>query len=345
MAVGQEAVVDLQHALLAIAIVPQRRQRAGHALEIARAQVVQRHGVAGEMARRQLLLDAALAREQPIHGGVELVLVGLRDPEELGQGRGVPPARGRQLRLRAQDAGGDHRHDELARARGPCADQALEAQSLHGGEHGVDVAVQPRAPGHDLEQVLEAGERLALEDAPDQRDLAGRQPGEIGPGALPHAGPVPEGLAQQHRWGWRGGWARRECACPHYSIYILYIMLSCYSLSSTYHYILWSCRDHRTDCSQGWTTHAVSSGGDDCCPAAAADLRRVPSATSVTGRTSSKRRANRPNGGTSATWTSSRFSTIARPRGSGLLFEGFLKGVRTGAHSNGRVVSRRGPWR
>ena len=35
--------------------------------------------------------------------------------------------------------------------------------------------------------------------------------------------------------------------------------LSGYSLSSTYHYILWWCRDHRAACRQGRITHAISS--------------------------------------------------------------------------------------
>ena len=117
--VGQQSPVDLQLALLAVAVVAARGQRAVAALEVARGQVVQRQAARGEVPLRQLALDRVLAGEQPVHGAVELVLAGIGHAEILGQGAAVPPARRRQLGVGRHDAGRDHGHDEVGLAARP----------------------------------------------------------------------------------------------------------------------------------------------------------------------------------------------------------------------------------
>jgi hypothetical protein len=70
------------------------------------------------MARGELVLDVILAREQPVHRRVQVVLVGVGDTEVLGQRRGVPPAGGGQLGVRRCDARGHHGQHQVALAAG-----------------------------------------------------------------------------------------------------------------------------------------------------------------------------------------------------------------------------------
>ncbi|WP_265683411.1 hypothetical protein [Verminephrobacter aporrectodeae] len=53
------------------------------------------------------MLDALLALEQPIHGGVPIVLVGIEHAKVLGQGARVPLLRD-GLDVRRDDARGHH---------------------------------------------------------------------------------------------------------------------------------------------------------------------------------------------------------------------------------------------
>ena len=114
MCIGQEAVIDLELALLAVAVVPEGGQWAGDALEVTRAQVVERQCIVVEVACRELALDAVLAFEQPVEGFVEVVLIGISHPEDVGQGGDVPPARSRELAVGLEDARDHHCHHEVA---------------------------------------------------------------------------------------------------------------------------------------------------------------------------------------------------------------------------------------
>ena len=67
-----------------------------------------------EVSSRQLFLDAGLTREQPVHGVVEVIFVGVAKVEHRGQCGGVPPARSGQLAVRLEDASGHHGHDQVA---------------------------------------------------------------------------------------------------------------------------------------------------------------------------------------------------------------------------------------
>ena len=92
--IGEQAVVDLQHAVAAVAAVADPGQRTGAALEVAGRQVVQHQAAGAQVARSELLLDRALARQQPVHRRVQIVLARIGHAEVLGQRRGVPPAGG-----------------------------------------------------------------------------------------------------------------------------------------------------------------------------------------------------------------------------------------------------------
>ena len=101
------------------------------------------------MALGQALLDDALALDQPVHRGVELVFGDALDAELLGQrvarSIGGEPSCGGELRARGEDTGDDERDDARALGRGGRSDEAVEAQLAHAPEHGGDMAVGARA--------------------------------------------------------------------------------------------------------------------------------------------------------------------------------------------------------
>ena len=180
MAVAQQAEVDLQLALLAVAAVAVAGQRAGRALEVGRAQVEQHDTALGEVAAGQLALDALLALQQPVHGGVQVLGAGVAQAEVVGQAGGVPPAGGGELGLGAQDAGGDHGADEVALGGWLGSEEAGEIKAAERLQHGQDGAVGARAD--DLEAVGGVAEGLAGQMGPEQVDGGIGEVGEIGKG-------------------------------------------------------------------------------------------------------------------------------------------------------------------
>ena len=152
------------------------------------------------MAFGQALLDDALALEQPVHGGVELVFVDGVDAEHLGQriagGVGGEAARGGELRAWGEDSGDDKRDDALALGRGGRGDEAVEAQLAHRPEHGGDMAVGEGAD--DVEgggEVRDCG--AAFEEDSEPFDEVGGPFGEVGEGAFTDLAGVAIGLAQE----------------------------------------------------------------------------------------------------------------------------------------------------
>ena len=65
------------------------------------------------MARREFLFDDLLAFENPVHSGIEIVFAGIAHPQDFGQCGCVPPQASRQLRLRFEDPGDYHGHDQI----------------------------------------------------------------------------------------------------------------------------------------------------------------------------------------------------------------------------------------
>ena len=92
--VGQHAVDDDRAAALAVAAVAALHEGAGAAFVVAGRDVVEHLGVLVEVALGEAFLDAVLALEQPVHGVVEVVLVGIEEGEFAGEGAGVPEAGG-----------------------------------------------------------------------------------------------------------------------------------------------------------------------------------------------------------------------------------------------------------
>jgi hypothetical protein len=180
--IGQQAVIDLQRALFPVTAVAAFGERTGGAFIIAGGEVVERHGALLEMACGELLLDPVLPFEQPVHRVVELLLVGVFDGEGLGQGGVGPPTDGGELGVGRDDAGGDHRLDEIALAAGPGRQQSGDAELVHRPGHRLDMAMAAR-PG-DLEGVGRRDEGLALEAAADEIDDVVRQVREVAEGLV-----------------------------------------------------------------------------------------------------------------------------------------------------------------
>jgi hypothetical protein len=109
-----------------------------------------------------------MALEQPVHGGVQVVLIGIGHAEVIGQRRGVPPAGGGEFRVGCDDARGNHRQHLFALATGLGGDQRGEPQALHRRGDGLHMAVRARAC--DLKGLCQRYEGLTLQRATDDLD-------------------------------------------------------------------------------------------------------------------------------------------------------------------------------
>ena len=118
----EQAVDDLQLALLAVAVVAALGQQTAAAFDVARRDIVEHQRPALQMALRERGLDRDLTLDEPVERGVELVLGNLAegqlDPEARCGGGGVERFGASELGGRGDNAADDHRHDEIARAVG-----------------------------------------------------------------------------------------------------------------------------------------------------------------------------------------------------------------------------------
>ena len=163
-------------------------------------QVVEHQRAVAQVASGQTLLDGALALEQPVHGGVELVFVDALDAEHLGEGvaRGVggEPARGGELRAWGEDARDNEGNGAFAFGRGGGGEGAVEAQLAQRSEHCGDVAVGARAG--DIEGGGEVGDGgAAFEQDSQSFDHHGRPLRQVGEGAFTDLAGLAIGFAQQ----------------------------------------------------------------------------------------------------------------------------------------------------
>src|SRR5215472_1563485 len=147
------------------------------------------------MALRQLLLHLGLTAEEPVQGGVELVLVGVLHAQTGGQRGVVPVASGGQLGGRLQESGHDHGHHQLALPSRSGSQHPVETGLAQAAEHGQHVAVRQAAL--DRELLIEGADRLAAEDCADGLDGLNGKGGEIGEGAVLDLGALAVGLADQ----------------------------------------------------------------------------------------------------------------------------------------------------
>ena len=160
LGVAQQPELDLQLAALAVAGVPALGQRTAASFQIHRGEVVKHQGAVLEMPLGQAPLDGVPALEQPVHGGVEIVLAAVFQPQRLGErvarGRLGQAPGGGQLGTRIDDPGDDHRQHAPALGRVRAGDRPVQPQLAQRPERGGDMAVGPRA--HDVEGVVEAGD-------------------------------------------------------------------------------------------------------------------------------------------------------------------------------------------
>ena len=102
-------------------------------------------------------LDAFLARQQPVHGRVQFVLLhgpeGKRPGQRIARGGLGQVTRGGQLGARVEHPSDDHRQHPVAFGGALRGDEPLQAQFPERAEGGGDMAV--RAGAHDVEGLLE----------------------------------------------------------------------------------------------------------------------------------------------------------------------------------------------
>ena len=166
--IGEQAIVDLQRSLPAVAAVAELGQRTGDAFEVARRQVVEHQVTCMQMPRGELLLDRVLPLQQPVHRCVQIILARIGHAKVRSQRRGLPPARGGQLRMRRDDACGNHGQHAIALAARPRADQVRNPQPLHGYANGGHMPVRSRV--HHFEMLCRRGQTFTAQDGADRLD-------------------------------------------------------------------------------------------------------------------------------------------------------------------------------
>ena len=198
--VGEQPVLDLQFAFLAVPGVAAGGQRAVRAFQPRGRQVEQRHlgrvGLRSQVTGRELGLDRVLPVLQPVHRGVDVVGSRVRDAEVGAQGGVVPPGQGGQLGAGLDHPGDDQGQDQVPRAaRG--AQQCGQPQPGGHGVHGGGVAVRQR-PG-DGDRAGGGDQLLAFQAGVDPVDDVARQRGQVGDGLVLDRAGLPVGAAQVRR--------------------------------------------------------------------------------------------------------------------------------------------------
>ena len=177
---GEQPAGDLQAAADPVLGVADGAQRAGPALERGRGDVVEDQRPAGQVPGRERVLDPVLPGGQPVHGGVQVILITAACAEGLaqraGRGLGLQPAGDGQLGARRDHLRDRHRGHQVPLPRRRGVDQLLQPQVPQGAQHCGDVPVR-QAPG-DLERPLRGRSRrkLALQHPRQRVDLG------LGPG-------------------------------------------------------------------------------------------------------------------------------------------------------------------
>ena len=152
----------------AITAISHGGQRAGDTLKVAGAEIVEHQASFFEVSSSQFFLDTFLPLEQPIHGGIEIILVGIGHTEAFGQCGGVPPPCRREFAVRFEDACGNHRLDQVALTAWLRSEQFVETKASHRRTTGVDVAVKRGLD--DLKCFADSDEGLTFESAAYELD-------------------------------------------------------------------------------------------------------------------------------------------------------------------------------
>ena len=192
--VGQQPVLDLRLAALAVPGVPVGGQLAVAALHPGGGQAGHRDAALVQVPGGQLLLDVILAGDQPVHRGVDVVGGRAGHAQVGAEGHVVPPAGRGQLGRRAQDPRDDQRVGQVPLRAGR-AEQGREAERAGHRVHGGGVPVRQR-PG-DLERGARVDQGRAGQHRADRGDRLGRQVRQVRQGLLADLAAVPERAAQQ----------------------------------------------------------------------------------------------------------------------------------------------------
>ena len=172
---AEQTVDDLQLASLAVTVVAELGQRAAPAFQIARRDVVEHQGAAGEVAFGEGRLDRRLAHREPVQSAVEFVLVDHAEAELLAQAGAGGVRRqcpgGGELGARIEQAADDESQHQVATAVALGAEQTIEANLARRAERRGDMPMRQRADNGDglpvrrdngaaFEQHLEAGDTI-----------------------------------------------------------------------------------------------------------------------------------------------------------------------------------------
>src|SRR5215510_14719005 len=197
---AQQTVDDLQFAALAVTVVAVLGQRAAAAFHVARRDVVEHQGAAGQVVFGKRRLDRRLADGKPVEGDVELVLIDRAEAELLAETRAG--------RVRRQRAGGgklgagieqtadDEGQDKIATAVAVRAEQTVETDLARRSEGGDDVPMRQRAD--DGDRLLVTGDDGAtFEQHLEAGDAVRRPVGKVEQGTLFDPAALAVALAQQ----------------------------------------------------------------------------------------------------------------------------------------------------
>ena len=162
-------------------------------------QVVQQERVVVQMALGQALFDAALASQQPVHGGVQLILVDLTQRQQVTEGGdgafGVQAAGGGEFGACVDDTSDDHGDDEIALAGGGTGDEGMEAELVERTEDGGDVAVGVAAQATEGDLGIDEG--LAFEGSADEIDDVVWEVGDVAESFVADLAVLAEGSAEE----------------------------------------------------------------------------------------------------------------------------------------------------
>ena len=206
LGVAQQAVVDLGAVAAVVARVAADGQRAAGPLDKAGGELVQGQAAVAEVALGELALDAGLAFEEPVHGGVEVVDGGIVEVEQVGQGGlagGAEFTFEAQLGAGLEQAGEDQGQGQRALAAGLVKEDAVEAELAGGAEQGADSTMLAGAAELDGGVGAAEGE-LLVKGGLEQVDEGLGEGGEIGEGAFLDLAVVPVGFAQEMAGGFAG---------------------------------------------------------------------------------------------------------------------------------------------
>src|SRR5215210_7661209 len=197
---AEQAVDDLERALLAVTAVSPFGQRTAASLHVARRDVVEHQRAVLKVASGQRGLDGGLARQQPVERGIEFVVVNRAETERFAKAGG---RRGRRERPGGgefgdgvEDAADQQGEDEVAAAVAVRAEDAVKADLARRAEGGGDVAVG-QAAGDGDGVVLGGDDGAALEHTTQAFDVSRGPVGEVAEGAFADLALVAVALAQE----------------------------------------------------------------------------------------------------------------------------------------------------